>query len=134
MLCQNCAKLVDNDESLFPTSALKAWKTLREHSATTSIGQTRQRSVETESQKKFREISKWKSKQVLLVKMANPQQTMSLGIRPWAPIDATVVDWTEFYVLVKGSGWDKSRSIPLGNIEIGYDDKFNRIELLEYDR
>jgi hypothetical protein len=133
-LCQNCAKLVDNDESIYPEDLLKAWRTIREHNALHSIGKTAHPPAKTESQRKFGEVSKWKDKQVMLVKMANPQQTMTLGTRSWASIHATVLDCTEFYVLVEGSGWDKPRSVPLSSIEIGYDVKFNCIELLEYDR
>jgi hypothetical protein len=133
-LCQNCAKLVDNDESRFPAKVLDAWKTLREHSALFSIGQTNNRPTESESQRKFREISQWKGQRVMLVKMANSQQVMSLGIRPWSPIHVMLLDCTEFYVKVMGDGWDRSRSIPMRNVEIGYDDRFNCIELLEYDR
>jgi hypothetical protein len=29
-LCQNCAKLVDNDETQFPVEYLRAWKTMRD--------------------------------------------------------------------------------------------------------
>lgn len=37
-LCQNCAKLVDNDPSQFTEEVLKAWKTLAEHRARISLG------------------------------------------------------------------------------------------------
>jgi len=39
-LCQNCAKLVDNDTSQFPAYLLRAWKTIAEHSARSRIGKT----------------------------------------------------------------------------------------------
>jgi len=51
---------VDNDESRYPAKVLDAWKTLREHAALSAIGQTTHRAVETEAQRKEREILKWK--------------------------------------------------------------------------
>jgi hypothetical protein len=39
-LCQNCAKLVDNDDVQFPVEYLRAWKTMREIEARLNIGQT----------------------------------------------------------------------------------------------
>jgi hypothetical protein len=39
-LCQTCAKLVDNDTSQFPVDLLRAWKTIAEHDARTTIGKT----------------------------------------------------------------------------------------------
>lgn len=107
---------------------------VREHSALNSIGQTAYRPPGTESQAKLREILQWKGKRVMLVKMATPQQEMSLGTRPWAPIYVTVLDCTEHYVKVKGDGWDNSRSIPMRNVEIGHDYRFDLPELLEYNR
>lgn len=133
-LCQNCAKLVDNDESLFPAKVLSAWKALREHTALNSIVQAVYRQHETESQRKCREILPWKGQRVMLVKMPSPQQAMMLGTRPWTSNQVTVLDCTEFYVKVRGDGWDSSRSIPMRNVEIGHDDRFNLPELLEYDR
>jgi hypothetical protein len=133
-LCQNCAKLVDNDESRYPAKILGAWKLVREHSALNTIGQTAHRPAETESQAKHRVILQWKGQRVMLVKMATPRQEISLGTRPWASIHVTVLDCTEHYVKVRGEGWDNSRSIPMRNIEIGHDDRFNLPELLEYSR
>src|SRR5215469_5107236 len=37
-LCQNCAKLVDNDVVQFPVEVLRAWKILAEHHARFTIG------------------------------------------------------------------------------------------------
>jgi hypothetical protein len=133
-LCQNCAKLVDNDPSFYDVVMLRAWKKIREHSALHSIGQTRPRPVETESERKHRQIEQWKGQRVMLVKMATPQQVSMLGPRPWAPIPVAILDCTEFFVTVKGEGWDKSQSIPLRNIEIGNDHERNLPELLEYNR
>jgi hypothetical protein len=40
-LCQTCAKLVDNDTSQFPSNVLRAWKTIAENDARSTIGKTR---------------------------------------------------------------------------------------------
>lgn len=40
-LCQTCAKLVDNDTSQFPANVLRAWKTIAEHDARSTIGKAR---------------------------------------------------------------------------------------------
>lgn len=133
-LCQNCAKIVDNDESLYTEKILLAWKTIREFEAFNSIGQTKPSIHETESQRKLRELANWKDKRIMLVKMANPQQVTMLGVRPWEPNAVVLLDCTEFYVQVKGDGWDNSRSIPMRNVEIGFDDRHHCVELLEYDR
>src|SRR5215831_18738142 len=39
-LCQTCGKLVDNDVIQFPADLLRAWKTLAEHDARSTIGKT----------------------------------------------------------------------------------------------
>ena len=134
-LCQNCAKLVDNDVSLFPEDFLRAWKTIREHNALHSIGKTKTAAIETESQRKLRAIADWKGKGVMLVKMPNSREAMTLGARPWAPNLVTLTDCNEFYVAVAfsgvhGDGWH--RTIPLDNIKIGWDSKYMCMELLEY--
>jgi hypothetical protein len=66
-LCQNCAKLVDNDESQFPVEHLRAWKVMREVEARMNIGQTAPSRVESESERKSHEIVKWVGKQVMFV-------------------------------------------------------------------
>jgi|SRR5665213_693536 len=129
-LCQNCAKLIDNDVSLFPEDVVRAWKTLREHNARLSIGKTRTAPTETESERKRRAISEWKGKRVMLVKMPTPQESMSMGIRPWAPNHVTVSDCTEFFVVLDfGNG---KRSLPLDTVKIAWDAERNCMELLEY--
>lgn len=133
-LCQNCAKLVDNDESRFPAKLLRAWKTVREDNALHSIGKTAQRSNETEAQRKARRVAQWTGKRIALVKMASPQQELSLGIRPWGCDLVTLLECDEFSVRVRGDGWDSSRSIAMRNIEIGHNDKFDCLELMEYNR
>jgi len=132
-LCQNCAKLVDNDSAAYPTEFIRAWKTIREHNALRSIGQTAPRVHETEEQRKCKKILEWKDKQVMLVKMVDAQSAARIGTRPWAPNGVKVVECTEFYVLVLGGGWDRSRSIPMDRVRIGWDGQHNCLEIMEYD-
>lgn len=132
-LCQNCAKLVDNDDVCYPGDVLRAWKTLREHYAKLSIGQTRQPAMESEIARRGREISKYVGQRVMLVKMPNSHQATTLGSRPWVGNLVALMECTDFYVKVRGDGWDRARTIPLENIKIGHDDRHNCIELLEYD-
>lgn len=40
-LCQNCAKLVDNDTARFPETTLREWKQNAETEALASVGRTR---------------------------------------------------------------------------------------------
>jgi hypothetical protein len=129
-LCQNCAKLVDNDESQFTCKILDAWKTSREFSARMYIGQTIVRRNETESERKCREILKWKSRRVMLVKMPSARQAMALGARPWSPNYVTISECNEFFVIIDGGGWE--RSVPLDTLKIGWDSAHHCLELLEY--
>jgi len=39
-LCQNCAKLIDNDPTRFTVEVLKKWKTDAEEEAKTRVGKT----------------------------------------------------------------------------------------------
>ena len=39
-LCQNCAKLVDNDATRFPEPLVRAWRTIAEDRARTALGRT----------------------------------------------------------------------------------------------
>jgi hypothetical protein len=128
-LCQNCAKLADNDETQFPTDVLKAWKTIREHNARMNIGQTASRRTETEADKKLRALREWVGRRVMLVKMPTPQQAMSLGERPWGPFHVLVENATDLFVVIKGDGWDVSQSIPLENLKIGWNSKHQCIEI-----
>ena len=132
-LCQNCAKLVDNDPAVYPAELLQAWKTMREINARNSIGQTAPRAIETEAQRKSKKILESKDKPVMLVRLLTGQPALTLGSRPWAPIRVKIVECDEFSVLVSGDGWDKPRSIPMDKIRIGWDGKYNCIELMEYD-
>jgi hypothetical protein len=100
-LCQNCAKLVDNDPSQFPEELLRAWKVVSEHRARTSIGKTgtHLRTHESESQKLMRKILEWKDKNVTLAQMTPPQHVASLGPKRGSSF-VVVLDCTEDYVTV----------------------------------
>jgi hypothetical protein len=126
-LCQNCANLVDNDETQFSVEYLKAWKVMREVEARMNIGQTVPPRVESESERKSRKISEWVGKRVMLF---NPP----LGDAEFDPLPVIVLDVNEFYVLVKGETWDKSRSIPMENLTIGWDERLSCIQLYQRTR
>jgi len=129
-LCQNCAKLIDNDIPQHPESILRAWKTLAEHQAAMSVGKTKTPRYESETQRKTREILKWKDKHVMLVQMNTGHAVYAIGPRGGS-VHVRVLDCTEFYVKVAGDTWSQSRSIPLNNIELGHDDRLNCLELQE---
>lgn len=131
-LCQNCAKLVDNDAVRYPAKLLHAWKTVREHNALHSIGKTATRANETEEQRKAKKISEWKGKRVMLVKTISGQDIQYYGTsRPWVGNPGKVLECNEFFVLVLGDSWDKSRSIPMDKVRLGWDEKQGCLEILE---
>lgn len=131
-LCQNCAKLVDNDPVAYPAELLRAWKVIREHNAVRDIGKTAQRVHETEGQRKAKEILKWKDKPVMHTKMVTGHDAVVWGSnRPWSPTQVTVADVNEFYVLIRGAGWE--RSIAMGKLNIGWSPTQKCIEIQEYD-
>jgi len=132
-LCQNCAKLVDNDPSQFSEELFRAWKVVAEHHARISIGKTAAhgRTHESESQRLMRKILEWKDKHVTVTQMTPPQDVVSLGPKRGSAA-AVVLDCTEDYVTIgaKGPGaWE--RSISLSNIALSYDDQNKRPELQE---
>jgi hypothetical protein len=129
-LCQTCAKLIDNDVTLHPEELLRAWKTMAEHNARMSVGKTKSPRFESEAQKKAKEIQKWQGKQVMLVTINTGHAVYSLGVRGGS-CRAKVIDCTEFWVQVIGDNWDKSRSIPLNHVELGFNDQYNCLEILE---
>ena len=129
-LCQNCAKLVDNDVVRYPEKVLLAWKMLAEHQAAMNVGKTKTPRFESEQQRKMREIVNWKDKYVSLVQINTGHAVHAIGLRGGS-VHVKVVDCTEFYVKVMGDGWSCSRSIPLNNVELGHDDRFNCLELQE---
>jgi hypothetical protein len=126
-LCQNCAKLVDNDEVQFPVEYLKAWRTMREVEARMNIGQTTPLRVESESERKAREIGKWVGKQVMHVVPPN-------GSMEFSPMPVKLLDVTEFYVLIRGEGWDNSKSIAMENLTIGWNERLSCIQINERRR
>jgi hypothetical protein len=127
-LCQNCAKLVDNDPSQFPEKLLRAWKTVAEARALSTIGKTAQVSPESEAQRKLRAIFPWKGKRITLAQMSTGRAVMLIGpIRGLAEV--TLVDCNEFVVTIGNDG--SSRSISLKNVEVSLDNAANRLELQE---
>ena len=133
-LCQNCAKLVDNDVARFPEALLRAWKTDAEHRARNSVGRTAPERAESESERKTRGIRPWIGKSITLRQMTTGRAVMRLG-RDRGSLQAQVLDCTEFFVKIGQTGQDGwSRSIPLTNIEISFDDSRKCLELQErYD-
>ena len=131
-LCQNCAKLIDNDVSMYPEDVVRAWKTLREHDARHSIGKTRTAPPETDSERKHRELSKWVGKRVMWVQMNTGRKAEMMGARSFNGVHSLVLECTEFFVKIRGDGWDRAKSIPLDNIKFGHDDKLDCLEILDY--
>lgn len=129
-LCQTCAKLIDNDVTRYPEAVIRAWKTLAEHNAALNVGKTKRPAIETPEQRKMRKILEWKDKLVMLVTINSGRAVNMIGLRGGS-CHVKIVDCDEFSVRVLGNGWDRSRSIPLGNIEFGHDDRLNCLELLE---
>jgi hypothetical protein len=129
-LCQNCAKLIDNDVVRYPEVVIRAWKTLAEHNAALNVGRTKRPQTETSEQRKMRKILQWKDKMVMLVSINSGMAVHTIGLRGGS-CHVKILDCDEFSVRVLGSGWDCSRSIPLGNIEFGHDDRSGSLELLE---
>lgn len=133
-LCQTCAKLVDNDEARFPEKVLSAWKLLAEHEALSSIGRIKKVAIETEVQRKVREISKHLGKHITLTQMNSGRAIMISGPKAGSST-VKLIDCTEFIVRIGEDArhlqdaW--SRSIPLSNVGISWDDRHNCLELLE---
>ena len=85
---------------------------------------------ESEAQRKAREILKWKDKRVMLVKLNTGRAVALLGLRAHSS-SVRVIDCNEYFVKVRGDGWDSSRSLPLNDVELGHDDRLDCLELLE---
>jgi hypothetical protein len=129
-LCQNCAKLIDNDLLRFPAEVLRDWRTRSEHRARSTIGKAPLPAFESEAQRKCRELASWKGKTVTLSQMAVRMIGPVLG-SSWVEL----IDCTEFYVTVGERGADGwQRSIALSNIEISYDNSRCQLELQERHR
>jgi hypothetical protein len=137
-LCQNCAKLIDNDTSRYTEKLIRAWKEIAEDHALGLIGKTATRETnvvpESESQRKLRAILPWMGKTVKLSQMTTGKAVYMVG-----PVMGSsfpqLLDCTEFYVTVGTSGSDAwKRSISLANIEISFDNERRCLELQEYHR
>jgi hypothetical protein len=132
-LCQNCAKLVDNDVQRFSEPLLRAWKLVAEDRALNTIGKTAHPHLETESEKKRRAILPHVGKIVTHAILNTGRAVHVLGLVGTSSA-ACVIECTEYYVKV-GSGtagpgsWE--RCIPLDNIIINFDSSNNRLELRE---
>jgi hypothetical protein len=127
-LCQTCARLVDNDPLQFPESLLRAWKTIAEHRALLSVGKTTSTFPESEAGKKLRAILPWIGKQVTLAQMNTGRAVMLVGpVRGYAEV--CLMDCNEFFVTIGSES--SSRSIPLRNIELSFNNVANRLELQE---
>lgn len=137
-LCQNCAKLIDNDTSRYTKKLIRAWREIAEDHALSLIGKTATSetnpAVESESQRKLRAVFPWIGKTVKLSQMTTGKAVYMVGPVMGSSY-AQLLDCTEFYVTVgtRGSGaW--SRSISLSNIEISFDNQQRCLELQEYHR
>src|SRR5260221_1263068 len=140
-LCQNCAKLIDNDTSRYTEKLIRAWREIAEDYALSLIGKTATRESkvgetrvvasspvsESESQRKLCAIFPWIGKTVKLSQMATGKAVYMVGPVVGSSF-AQLADCTEFYVTVG------SRSISLANIEISFDNQQRCLELQEYHR
>lgn len=66
------------------------------------------------------------------VQMNTGRKAEMMGARSVNGIHVLVLELTEFYVKVKGDGWERTKSIPLDNIKFGDDDKVDCLEILDY--
>ncbi len=133
-LCQNCAKVVDNDPIQFPEEVLRAWKTLAEHHARMTIGRIAPPPVESDKHRKLRALIPWKGKTVTLSEMTSGNAIFMIGpVRGSSWVE--LLECTEFYVTVGKTGTDGwTRSIPLDNVDISFDGAHERLELQERHR
>jgi hypothetical protein len=111
---------------------LRAWKTIRRHNTLHTIGKTKTAPLETESQRKSRELRKWVGKRVMWVRMNTGRKAEMMGARSLGSVHVLVLECTEFFVKVKSDGWDRTKSFPLDNIKLGYDDRVDCLEILDY--
>jgi len=121
-LCPNCAKLIDNDASRFPEDVLRAWKTIAEDRALTSIGKTATPIVESEPQRALRAILPWNGKRIKLTQMNTGKAALMLGSVASSDF-VQLFECTEFHVRVgkpDNEGW--SRRIPLADIKVCFDE------------
>lgn len=128
-LCQNCAKLVDNDTVQFPKDLLQAWKIIAEHRARLNIGKAvLPLHAESDLQRKGRAILEWKGRVITHSVMYPPEAALRIGPK-LSTTAVRVLECTEHYVTTGGS--NGSRSISLEKVTICYDDANQRLELQE---
>ena len=132
-LCQNCAKLIDNDVARFSETLLRAWKTIAEDRTLNAIGKTAQVHPESESERKRRAISPHVGEVITYSQVNTGRAVAMLGLISSSSA-AIVLDCTDYYVRVWSppgvlNGWE--RSVPLENITINFDAKNNCLELRE---
>lgn len=128
-LCQNCAKLVDNDGTQFTEALIRAWKTVAEHQARSEMGKTASFQPETEAQRKLQALQPWKGKQVTLSIMSTGNAVTMIGPVMGSSF-VTLLDCDEWCVVI-GNRDGGSRSVPLGRIELSRDTQRGWLELQE---
>lgn len=127
-LCQNCAKLVDNDPVRFDVSELRKWKREAEARALESIGRVAPVQDVSEAARKVRAMSPWLGTLITLVHMNTGREARLLGpVRATAAVTLTACNEL-FATVVSG---DTPRSIPLKLLEISFDHRSGRLELQE---
>lgn len=111
-LCQNCAKLIDNDPLRYTEGLLRSWKTIAEDRALHEIGRTAVLVNETEAQRKQRAILPYTGTIVKLSQMNTGRAILMSGpVRGSSYVE--VFEVTEFFVTIGKRGQDAfSRSIP----------------------
>ena len=66
------------------------------------------------------------------VRMNTGRKAEMMGARSLGSVHVLVLECTEFFVKVKSDGWDRTKSFPLDNIKLGYDDRVDCLEILDY--
>jgi hypothetical protein len=128
-LCQNCAKDIDSDEAFFTKDVIRAWKTIAENEARSTLGRARTPLVESEVERKIRAISEWTGKRITHAVMNSGHAVHVLG-----PVQYTyaahLLECTELYVKILPMTPNSiAKSIPLTKIDVAYDDRNNCLEL-----
>ena len=72
------------------------------------------------------------SKQVMWVQMNTGRKAEIMGARSLGGVHVKVLECNEFFVKISGQNWDRTKSLPLDNIKLAYDDKMNSIEIFDY--
>lgn len=127
-LCQNCAKLVDNDTTRFDGDKLRTWKHNAEAKALESIGRAEAVAHTSEPTRKVQAISPWIGAQITLARMNTGKAAVLLGpVRGTSAV--TLIGCNEHFATV--SIGDTPRSIPLNCLQISFDHGAGRLELQE---